>query len=72
MNRTIKSVETDSNNFNLEINQENLSMNKKISTTDAITSAAYTIAKNAEAKAIVTFSVSGITTMKCLEKELQY
>ena len=65
MNRIIKSVETDSNNFNLEIkNQENSSTNKKISTTDAITSAAYTIAKNAEAKAIVTFSVSGITTMR--------
>ena len=65
MNRIIKSVETDSNNFNLEIkNQESSSTNKKISTTDAITSAAYTIAKNAEAKAIVTFSVSGITTMR--------
>jgi len=65
MNRIIKSVETDSNNFNLEIkNQENSSMNKRISTTDAITSAAYTIAKNAEARAIVTFSVSGITTMR--------
>ncbi len=65
MNRIIKSVETDSNNFNLEIkNQENSSTNKKISTTDAITSAAYTIAKNAEARAIVTFSVSGITTMR--------
>ena len=33
-------------------------------TTDAITSAAYTIAKNAEAKAIVTFSVSGKTTLR--------
>ena len=38
--------------------------NKKVSTTDAITNAAYTIAKNAEAKAIVTFSVSGKTTMR--------
>ena len=33
-------------------------------TTDAITNAAYTISKNAQAKAIVTFSVSGRTTLR--------
>tara|TARA_Y100001970_G_C13958366_1_gene711874 strand:- start:277 stop:885 length:609 start_codon:yes stop_codon:yes gene_type:complete len=65
MNRIIESVEKDDNNFNLEAKHEEKSiLNKKISTTDAITSAAYTIAKNAEAKAIVTFSVSGKTTMR--------
>ena len=65
MNRIIESVENDKNNFDLE--QQHMESSKKnnlISTTDAITSAAYTIARNAEAKAIVTFSVSGKTTLR--------
>jgi len=65
MNRIIESVENDQNNFDLE--QQHISSSKKrtlVSTTDAITSAAYTIARNAEAKAIVTFSVSGKTTLR--------
>ena len=37
---------------------------EKINTTDAITSAAYIISKNAGAKAIVTFSVSGKTAFR--------
>ena len=37
---------------------------KKVDNTDAITNAAYYIAKNAEAKAIITFSVSGKTTIR--------
>ncbi len=65
MNRIIESVENDENNFNLQGRHKDESINiKTISTVDAITSAAYTIAKNAEAKAIVTFSVSGETTMR--------
>ena len=65
MNRIIESVENDKNNFDLE-QQLFHSSNKNIlvSTTDAITNAAYTIARNAEAKAIVTFSVSGKTTLR--------
>ncbi|MDC0226583.1 pyruvate kinase [Alphaproteobacteria bacterium] len=65
MNRIIESVENDKNNFNLQ--QQHMESNKKnvlVSTTDAITNAAYAIAKNAEAKAIVTFSVSGKTTFR--------
>ena len=65
MNRIIESVENDKNNFDLE--QQHLDSSKKnnlVSTTDAITNAAYTIARNAEAKAIVTFSVSGKTTLR--------
>ena len=65
MNRIIESVENDKNNFDLE--QQHLNSSKKntfVSTTDAITSAAYTIARTAEAKAIVTFSVSGKTTLR--------
>ena len=65
MNRIIESVENDQNNFDLE--QQHINSNKKndlVNTTDAITSAAYTIARNAEAKAIVTFSVSGKTTLR--------
>ena len=65
MNRIIESVESDKNNFDLE--QQHIDSSKKtkiINTTDAITSAAYTIARNAEAKAIVTFSVSGKTTLR--------
>ena len=48
-----------SNKSKLHLKKINL-----VSTTDAITSAAYTIARNAEAKAIVTFSVSGKTTLR--------
>ena len=64
MNRIIQSVENDKENYNLSntIIEENIK--KRISTTDAITSAAYTISKNAEAKAIITFSVSGGTTLR--------
>ena len=62
MDRIIENVEKDKNNFNLEIeNGENI---KKIDNTDAITNAAYSIAKNAGAKAIITFSVSGKTTLR--------
>ena len=65
MNRIIESVENDKNNFDLEQQHLNSSkINKSVSTTDAITNAAYTIARNAEAKAIVTFSVSGKTTLR--------
>ena len=65
MNKIIESVENDKDNFDLELQHIDFSKrNKLISTTDAITSAAYTIARNAEAKAIVTFSVSGKTTMR--------
>ena len=65
MNRIIESVENDQNNFDLEQQQINSSSkNISVSTTDAITSAAYTIARNAEAKVIVTFSVSGKTTLR--------
>jgi pyruvate kinase len=62
MNSIIENVEKDKNNFNLEIeNNESL---KTIDDTDAITSAAYSIANNAGAKAIITFSVSGKTTLR--------
>ena len=65
MNRIIESVENDKNNFDLEQQQlDSSKINKLVSSTDAITSAAYTIARNAEAKAIVTFSVSGKTTLR--------
>jgi len=62
MNNIIENVEKDKNNFNLEVN--NSQTNKKIDNTDAITNAAYSIAKNADAKAIITFSVSGKTTLR--------
>ena len=62
MNNIIENVENDKNNFNLEI--DNLASDRKIDNTDAITNAAYSIANNAEAKAIITFSVSGKTTMR--------
>ena len=64
MNRIIESVENDSENFDLEIHHNEKISKKSINTTDAITSAAYTIARNAEAKALVTFSVSGKTTIR--------
>lgn len=61
MNNIIQSVENDSKNYN-----ESIQMQKKhdSSTTDAITNAASTISENAQAKAIVTFSVSGRTTLR--------
>ena len=62
MNNIIESVEKDKDNFDLVM--EGMSISKKIDNTDAITNAAYYIAKNAEAKAIITFSVSGKTTTK--------
>ena len=60
MNSIIENVEKDKNNFDLEI--EKSEKFKTIDDTDAITSAAYSIANNAGAKAIITFSVSGKTT----------
>ena len=62
MNDIIENVEKDRNNFNLDI--DNLDDMKKIDNTDAITNAAYSIAKNADAKAIISFSVSGKTTLR--------
>tara|TARA_B110000196_G_scaffold316055_1_gene326724 strand:- start:122 stop:1564 length:1443 start_codon:yes stop_codon:yes gene_type:complete len=64
MNKIIESVENDKNNFDLELQINSSQKNKTVSITDAITSAAYTIARNAKAKAIVTFSVSGKTSMR--------
>jgi len=64
MNRIIESVENDKDNFDLEIHHNEKILKKNINTTDAITSAAYSIARNAEAKALVTFSVSGKTTLR--------
>ena len=62
MNNIIENVEKDKNNFNLTI--ENVVSDRKVDNTDAITNAAYSIANNASAKAIITFSVSGKTTMR--------
>ena len=62
MNSIIENVEKDKNNFNLEVNS--IENTKKIDNTDAITNAAYSIANNAGAKAIITFSVSGKTTLR--------
>ena len=61
MNNIIKSVENDSENYSESIQMQN---KHDASSTDAITNAAYTISKNAHAKAIVTFSVSGRTTLR--------
>ena len=61
MNKIIESVEKDKENYNITVNHE-IESSKKINTSDAITSAAYTISQNAGAKAIITFSVSGRTT----------
>ena len=62
MNKIIQSVENDSENYNESIQMQN--KHDSSSTTDAITNAAYTISENAQAKAIVTFSVSGRTTLR--------
>ena len=65
MSKIIESVENDKDNFNLEqLHTESSKRNKSVNITDAITNAAYTIARNAEAEAIVTFSVSGKTTLR--------
>ena len=61
MNNIIESVENDSENYNESIRMQN---KHDASSTDAITNAAYTISENAQAKAIVTFSVSGRTTLR--------
>ena len=61
MNNIIQSVENDSENYNESIQMQN---KHDASTTDAITNAAYTISVNAKAKAIITFSVSGRTTLR--------
>jgi len=63
MNKIIESVEKDKENYNMAVHEE-ISNLKKINTSDAITSAAYTISQNAGAKAIITFSVSGGTTSR--------
>ncbi len=62
MNSIIETVELDKNNFDLGL--EEIELKRKSDNTDAITSAAYSIAKNADAKAIITFSVSGKTTLR--------
>ena len=62
MNSIIETVEQDKDNFNLH-NYE-FESKRKPDNTDAITNAAYSIAKNAGAKAIITFSVSGQTTLR--------
>ncbi len=64
MNLIIESVENDKKNYNLSNNENDERNKNSISTTNAITSAAYTISKNGEANAIVTFSVSGKTTLR--------
>ena len=46
------------------LSHKNENLSKKIDNTDAITNAAYSIAVNAGAKAIITFSVSGKTSMR--------
>ncbi len=61
MNNIIESVENDSENYNESIQMQN---KHDTSATDAITNAAYTISENAQAKVIVTFSVSGRTTLR--------
>ena len=62
MNSIIDSVEHDKDNFDLHSYE--IESKRKPDNTDAITNAAYTIAKNAGAKAIITFSVSGQTTLR--------
>ena len=61
MNKIIENVENDKNNYDLQIIQENID---DVDNTDAITLAAYSIAKKSDAKAIITFSVSGRTTTR--------
>ncbi len=61
MNNIIETVENDKNNYDLRIEEDNLD---DVDNTDAITLAAYSIAKKSNAKAIITFSVSGRTTRR--------
>ncbi len=61
MHNIIENVENDKNNYNLRIEDENVD---DVNNTDAITLAAYSIAKKSNAKAIITFSVSGRTTRR--------
>ena len=61
MNNIITTVENDKNNYDLSVEDENLD---DVDNTDAITLAAYSIAKKSNAKAIITFSVSGRTTRR--------
>ena len=61
MNNIIKNVENDKENYSKLIQMQNKHLTN---TTDAITNAAYTIAENKQAKLIVTFSVSGRTTLR--------
>jgi pyruvate kinase len=61
MNNIIETVESDKNNYDLSVEDENLD---DVDNTDAITLAAYSIAKKSNAKAIITFSVSGRTTRR--------
>ena len=63
MNKIIESVEIDKENYNL-FNYDKSIISKNVNTTEAITSGAYSIAKNAQSKAIITFSVSGRTTLR--------
>ncbi len=63
MNKIIESVEIDKENYDLSNQDENIKL-KNVNTTEAITSGAYSIAKNAQAKAIITFSVTGRTTIR--------
>ena len=61
MNKIIETVENDKNNYDLRIEDDNVD---DVDNTDAITLAAYSIAKKSNAKAIITFSVSGRTTRR--------
>ena len=61
MNNIIETVENDKNNYDLHIEEDNID---DVDNTDAITLAAYSIAKKSNAKAIITFSVSGRTTRR--------
>ena len=61
MSNIIEKVEEDENNYNLRVEDENID---DVDNTDAITLAAYSIAKKSNAKAIITFSVSGRTTSR--------
>ena len=61
MSNIIEKVEEDENNYHLRVDDENID---DVDNTDAITLAAYSIAKKSDAKAIITFSVSGRTTSR--------
>ncbi len=61
MNKIIETVENDKNNYDLRIEDDGLD---DVDNIDAITLAAYSIAKKSNAKAIITFSVSGRTTRR--------